>query len=66
MTNRNLYRENEHLRKDNDRLFDENTKLKDQNKDYRLLRRVFGDKQLDNLLEQARTIKGKKRDERSK
>lgn len=66
MTNRNLYRENEHLRKDNDRLFDENTKLKEQNKDYRLLRRVFGDKQIDNLLEQARAIKGKKRDERSR
>lgn len=66
MSNRNLYRENEHLRKDNDRLFDENTKLKEQNKDYRLLRRVFGDKQIDNLLKQARAIKGKKRDERSR
>lgn len=66
MTNRNLYRENEHLRKDNDRLVGENTKLKEQNKDYRLLRRVFGDKQIDNLLEQARAIKGKKRDERSR
>ena len=66
MTNRNLYRENEHLQKDNDRLFDENTKLKEQNKDYRLLRRAFGDKQIDNLLEQATAIKGKKRDERSR
>lgn len=66
MTNRNLYRENEYLRKDNDKLFDENTKLKEQNKDYRLLRQVFGDKQIDNLLEQARAIKGKKRDERSR
>lgn len=62
VANGNLYRENERLAKINDRLSDENTKLKGENKDYSLLRRVFGHKQIDNLLEQARSIKGQKRD----
>ena len=66
MTNKNLYRENQHLSKDNEKLHNENAKLKEQNKDYRLLRKVFGDKQIDNLLEQARNSKGKKRDTRTR
>lgn len=66
MTNKNLYRENQYLSKDNEKLHDENAKLKEQNKDYRLLRKVFGDKQIDNLLEQARNSKGKKRDIRTR
>ena len=32
-----------------------------ENKDYSLLRRVFGYKQIDSLLEQARNLKGQKR-----
>lgn len=66
MTNKNLYRENQYLSKDNEKLHGENVKLKEQNKDYRLLRKVFGDKQIDNLLEQARNSKGKKRDTRTR
>lgn len=66
MTNKNLYRENQYLSKDNEKLHTENTKLKEQNKDYRLLRKVFGDKHLDNLLEQAQKSKGKKRDTRTR
>ena len=66
MTNKNLYRENQYLSKDNEKLHNENSKLKEQNKDYRLLRKVFGDKQIDNLLEQARSSKGKKRDTRTR
>lgn len=66
MTNKNLYRENQYLSKDNEKLHTENTKLKEQNKDYRLLRKVFGDKQIDNLLEQARNSKGKKRNIRTR
>ncbi len=62
MTNKNLYRENQYLSKDNEKLHGENAKLKEQNKDYRLLRKFFGDKQIDNLLEQARSSKAKKRD----
>lgn len=66
MTNKNLYRENQYLSKDNEKLHGENAKLKEQNKDYRLLRKVFGDKQIDNLLEQAQKSKGKKRDTRTR
>ena len=65
ITNRNLYRENEHLRKDNGRLSDENKKLKAQNRDYNLLRKVFGSKQIDELLVKAKEPKqSKQRDER--
>ncbi len=66
MTNKNLYRENQYLSKDNEKLHGENVKLKEQNKDYRLLRKVFGDNQIDNLLEQARNSKGKKRNTRTR
>ncbi|MEE1219970.1 MAG: plasmid recombination protein [Ruminococcus sp.] len=66
MTNKNLYRENQYLSKENEKLHGENTKLKEQNKDYRLLRKVFGDKQIDNLLEQARNSKAQKRDTRTR
>lgn len=66
MTNKNLYRENQYLSKENEKLHGENVKLKEQNKDYRLLRKVFGDNQIDNLLEQARNSKGKKRNTRTR
>ena len=62
VTNRNLYRENEKLSKINGKLTEENTRLRAENKDYSLLRRVFGHKQIDSLLEQARNLKGQKRD----
>lgn len=61
-TNGKLYRDNQRLEKINSRLTEENKFLKAENKDYSLLRKVFGRKQIDNLLEQARTIKGRKRD----
>ena len=60
--NAQLYRTNQRLEKVNERLTEENTRLKAENKDYSLLRKVFGRKQIDDLLEQARTIKGRKRD----
>lgn len=62
VTNANLYRENEKLSKINGKLTEENTRLRAENKDYSLLRRVFGHKQIDSLLEQARNLKGQKRD----
>ena len=62
ITNGNLYRENEKLSKINGKLTEENTRLRAENKDYSLLRRVFGHKQIDSLLEQARNLKGQKRD----
>ena len=44
----------------------ENSNLREDLRDYKLLRKVFGSKQIDNLLEQARANKGKRRDERSR
>lgn len=65
ITNRNLYRENEHLRKDNSKLSNENKKLVAQNRDYNLLRKVFGSKQIDELVTKAKEPKqSKQRDER--
>lgn len=60
--NAQLYRTNQRLEKVNERLTEENTRLKAENKDYSLLRKVFGRKQMDDLLEQARAVKGRKRD----
>lgn len=61
-TNANLYRANERLEKVNDKLSRENENLRAENRDYKLLRKVFGHKQIDDLLEKARNIKGQKRD----
>ena len=62
ITNANLYRANERLEKINGKLTEENTRLRAENKDFSLLRKVFGHKQIDDLLEKARNIKGQKRD----
>ena len=57
VANEKLYRDNQRLGKVNAMLTEENTRLKTENKDYSLLRKVFGRKQIDELLEQARTVK---------
>lgn len=62
VTNANLYRENETLSKINSKLKNENKNLRSEVKDYKLLRKVFGHKQIDDLLEKARNIKGQKRE----
>lgn len=62
IANGNLYRENEMLSKINSKLKNENENLRSEVKDYKLLRKVFGSKQIDELLEQARNIKGRKRE----
>lgn len=54
VTNGTLYRDNEKLTKINAKLTGENENLCAENRDYKLLRKVFGSKQIDNLLEQAR------------
>ena len=65
ITNRNLYRENERLTEANARLVGENKRLCTENKDYKLLRKVFGRKQVDSLLEQAKAVRqSKQRGER--
>ena len=61
VTNANLYRENEHLRKSNSKLTDENENLRIENRDYKLIRKVFGNERIDDLLEQARSKQREKR-----
>lgn len=62
IANENLYRENEMLSKINNKSKSGNENLHSEVKDYKLLRKVFGHKQIDNLLEQARNTKGHKRE----
>lgn len=57
--NGKLYQENRYLRDKINDLSQENDLLRKENKDYRLLRKVFGNKQIDNLLQQARQLKTK-------
>ena len=67
ITNANLYRTYERLEKANDKLTRENENLRAENKDYKLLRKVFGSKQIDDLVERAKSEKqSKQRDKRSK
>lgn len=67
ITNANLYRTNERLEKANDKLTRENENLRAENKDYKLLRKVFGSKQIDDLVERAKSEKqSKQREKRSK
>lgn len=65
-TNGELYRDNEGLARSNDRLKEENTVLREQNKDYALLRKVFGSKQIDDLVAQAREAQQAKRRQRQR
>ena len=60
ITNGNLYRENEKLTRANKKLSYENENLRADNKDYKLLRKFFGSKQIDGLLERARSEKQSK------
>lgn len=62
-TNGRLYRDNEGLRSSNEKLLEENARLKVQIKDYALLRKAFGSKEIDSLLEQVKDKeKSKQRD----
>ncbi|MGE9995028.1 hypothetical protein ACQRBK_08450 [Peptoniphilaceae bacterium SGI.137] len=45
-----------------EKLSQENENFRAENRDYKLLRKVFGHKQIDDLLEKARNIKGQKRE----
>lgn len=65
-TNRKLYETNERLINRNKYLTAENNRFREENKDYKLLRKVFGSKQIDSLLEQARQSKQHGRRFRSK
>ena len=58
--NSNLHRENGGLRKTNVKLAGENENRRMENKEYKLLRKAFGSKQMDNLLEQAKAAQNSK------
>ena len=64
--NHSLASSNERLKNRVAVLENENQYLREDLRDYKLLRKVFGSRQIDDLLEQARTNKGKRRDERSR
>ena len=61
--NGKLYRENEDLRYENAKLKEDNGLLREQNKAYRLLEKVFGKRQLNEIVEQAKVIKKSKQRE---
>ena len=52
-----LYRDNEILRYENNQLTTENTELKKQNRQYSILRKVFGEKGLADLIQKAEEMK---------
>lgn len=62
MKNGALYQENVDLERMNEKLSDENKRLKAENKDYRLLQKVFGRRQLNELVERATAERKAKRD----
>ena len=64
--NNNLQRENEVLRYEKYQLKNENTELKKQNRQYSLLRKVFGEKGLADLIQKAEEIKQAKLREKRK
>ena len=64
ITNRNLHRENERLMKINAKLAGENGNLREQNQDYKLLRKAFGNRQVDGLVAQAKEMLQSKKRER--
>ena len=61
-----LYQENESLATRNDWLKEENTSLREQVKDYTLLRKVFGRRQVDDMVAQAKEIQQAKRRRRQR
>ena len=64
--NNNLARENEVLRYEKYQLTTENTELKKQNRQYSFLRKVFGEKGLEDLVHKAEEIKQAKMREKRK
>jgi len=60
--NGSLYQENQELNRVNKKLTEENARLRTENKDYSLLRKVFGSKVIEDLVEQAKIKKGIERE----
>ena len=55
--NANLYRSNERFKGQNKQLTADNNRLREEIKDYKLLQKVFGNRQIESMLEQARQSK---------
>lgn len=64
--NGKLYQENKYLVASNDRFKEENAALREQTRDYTLLRKVFGNKQVDDMVAQAKEIQQAKRRQRQR
>ena len=56
-----LYKENEFLERENSELREENTILRERYKDHALLRKVFGDRKIDELVKSAEEIQQTRR-----
>ena len=56
-----LYQENEYLERENNELREENTILRERYKDHALLRKVFGDRKIDELVKSAEEIQQARR-----
>ena len=61
-----LYKENEYLERENSELREENTILRERYKDHALLRKVFGDRKIDELVERAEEIQQERKGQRLK
>ena len=61
---RHLRHSNDELKETNKELTTENAILREESKDYKLLRKVFGDQQIDDLLTQASEIQASKQREK--
>ena len=59
-----LYKENEFLERENSELREENTILRERYKDHALLRKVFGDRKIDELVERAEEIQQERKGQR--
>jgi hypothetical protein len=59
-----LNQRNGKLHHENERLEMSNQRLQEENKDYKLLRKAFGNKQIDGILEQARAVQQSNRREK--
>lgn len=62
-SNGRLYRENEHLASANERLTEENEALRSEVKDFRLLRKVLGSRQIDSLIAQAKELEQQRKEQ---
>ena len=59
-----LYKENEYLERENSGLREENTVLRERYKNHALLRKVFGDRKIDEMVKRAEEIQQERKGQR--